>query len=113
MTKLYRTAQGRTVDIASIMMQNEQTRAVGNMKVNARGDAVDSHNQVVNPRPNQVKRTLEQNIGQSVITKSQPQAQAKAPVATPAATAAPVVDEPTVQPQGLAAAMARANQRKE
>ena len=53
MPKLYRTAQGRTVDIAAIMTQNERTRAVGNMKVNARGDELGSGGQVVRTR-NQV-----------------------------------------------------------
>lgn len=106
MTKLYRTAQGRTVDIASIIMQNERTRAVGNMKVNARGDAIDSHNQIVNSRPKQVKRSLEQNVGQTVVTRSQPQAQVPA-------TPDPVDSKPAEQAQGLAAAMARANKNKE
>ena len=56
MPKLYKTAQGRTVDIGAIMTQNERTRAVGNMKVNARGDVVDDRGGVVNSKTAQVNR---------------------------------------------------------
>lgn len=38
MKKIYTTAQGKQVDIDSLRIANEQTIAVGNMKVNARGD---------------------------------------------------------------------------
>ena len=38
--KVYRTANGKTVDIGALMLQNENVRAVGNMNVNARGDVV-------------------------------------------------------------------------
>ena len=34
----YRTAMGKSVDMAALTAKNERTRAVGNMKVNARGD---------------------------------------------------------------------------
>ena len=36
--KIYKTANGKTVDMGQLMLRNEQVRAVGNMKVNARGD---------------------------------------------------------------------------
>jgi hypothetical protein len=36
--KLYRTMQGRMVDIEKLRSMNENIRAVGNMNVNARGD---------------------------------------------------------------------------
>ena len=48
MTKsIYRTAQGKQIDMGKLALQNEKVRAVGNMKVNARGDAVDDHNHVI------------------------------------------------------------------
>jgi hypothetical protein len=46
---IYRTAQGRPLDMASLAAKNEKTRAVGNMNVNARGDTIDSHGKVVTP----------------------------------------------------------------
>ena len=36
--KIYRTARGKLVDIDQIIIANEEAIAVGNMKVNARGD---------------------------------------------------------------------------
>lgn len=38
MKRVYTTAQGKKIDIDSLQIANEQTIAVGNMKVNARGD---------------------------------------------------------------------------
>ena len=43
----YRSALGRPVDMGAIASKNEHVRAVGNMKVNARGDTIDSQGQVV------------------------------------------------------------------
>jgi hypothetical protein len=37
-TGIYRTAKGREVDMGKLINQNELQPAVGNMKVNARGD---------------------------------------------------------------------------
>jgi len=33
----HRTAQGKLIDMASLIADNEHVRAVGNLKVNARG----------------------------------------------------------------------------
>jgi hypothetical protein len=35
---VYRTMQGKEIDMAKLVMQNEMNVAVGNVKVNARGD---------------------------------------------------------------------------
>lgn len=35
---VYRTMQGKEIDMTKLVMQNEMTVAVGNVKVNARGD---------------------------------------------------------------------------
>ena len=43
----YITALGRVVDMAALTAKNEKTRAVGNMKVNARGDTIDAQGQIV------------------------------------------------------------------
>jgi hypothetical protein len=39
--KIYKSAQGKVVDLGTLMLQNESVRAVGNMGVNARGDVLD------------------------------------------------------------------------
>jgi hypothetical protein len=55
-SKVYRSAQGKSVDLGTIMLQNEHVRAVGNMNVNARGDKLDSNNQVIDTKPRQIQR---------------------------------------------------------
>ena len=56
--KIYRTAQGRVVDLGAMMVQNETVRAVGNMSVNARGDVIDNQGRVLATRGEQVNRNL-------------------------------------------------------
>ena len=60
--KVYKTAQGKTVDMGRLMVQNEKTRAVGNMKVNARGDMVDDLNNVVSTKTQQVNKQYNKQI---------------------------------------------------
>jgi hypothetical protein len=38
---------GKMVDMAALAAKNEHVRAVGNMKVNARGDIIDDHGRIV------------------------------------------------------------------
>lgn len=47
---VYRTMQGQEVDMNRLMNQNELTLAVGNLKVNARGDEIGSNGQIVRKR---------------------------------------------------------------
>ena len=46
---VYRTAQGKRLDMSMLARKNERTRAVGNMSVNARGDTIDSQGRVIVP----------------------------------------------------------------
>jgi hypothetical protein len=43
----YNTAMGREIDMSSLAAKNEKVRAVGNMNVNARGDVLNSQNNVI------------------------------------------------------------------
>ena len=54
MSKTYRTAMGKTIDMGSMVLANENVRAIGNQKVNARGDIIDSNNNVVKTRQQQL-----------------------------------------------------------
>lgn len=54
--KVYRTAQGRMVDLGALQLKNESVRAVGNMSVNARGDMLDADNRPIATRNTQVAR---------------------------------------------------------
>jgi len=56
--RVYRTAQGKTVDLGALALQNETVRAVGNMNVNARGDRIDEHGNTVSTRSEQVNRSI-------------------------------------------------------
>lgn len=53
--EVYRSANGKIVDMGALRLKNERTRAVGNMKVNARGDMVNEKNQVIRQKNEQVK----------------------------------------------------------
>lgn len=47
---VYRTARGAQLDMLKLINQNEMTIAVGNAKVNARGDKLGPGGAVVQPR---------------------------------------------------------------
>lgn len=50
MGKIYRTAQGRQLDMETIRLQNELVPALGNMRVNARGDQLGPGGKIVKTR---------------------------------------------------------------
>lgn len=50
MKKTYKTALGQTVDIDSLRLANENVVAIGNMKVNARGDELGPGGEVIRTR---------------------------------------------------------------
>jgi hypothetical protein len=54
--KVYRTHQGKVLDIGALVLRNENVRAVGNMNVNAKGDRVDADNKSIDSKQNQVNR---------------------------------------------------------
>ena len=54
----YKTAiNGKSVDMHKLRMQNEMTLAVGNMRVNARGDEIGPNGQIVRRREDIVSAT--------------------------------------------------------
>jgi formylmethanofuran dehydrogenase subunit E len=66
---VYRTAQGRMVDMGKLAVKNEKTRAVGNMNVNARGDILDSHNQVIQDNTRRVKKSYQKSVSEKPTQK--------------------------------------------
>ena len=54
--EVYRSANGKVVDMGALRLQNEKTRAVGNMRVNARGDEVNENNQIIRTKAEQVNK---------------------------------------------------------
>ena len=45
-----KTAHGKIIDIDNLRLQNEKTIAVGNMKVNARGDQLGRGGEIITPK---------------------------------------------------------------
>ena len=60
--KVYKTAQGKSLDMGSLILQHENVRAVGNMNVNARGDMLDDKNRVISTRPQQVNQQYNKQV---------------------------------------------------
>lgn len=92
--KLYRTAQGKQLDMGALILKNEHVRAVGNMSVNARGDVIDSWDQPIDPKTQQSRRQHNQTSKLS----NAPVASA-APAAVPTAAAPGKVKKPKVKPE--------------
>lgn len=128
--KVYRTAQGKIIDLGALEVQNEHVRAVGNMNVNARGDKLDADGNVISTRSQQVNRNLNRTTNATagpIPASSRAQKETDAAAVRAAEQekiekarahrqalreqgAAPPVEQPAA---GLAAAMARAAQIKE
>ena len=78
--KMYRTMQGRMIDIDKLRAQNESVPAVGNMNVNARGDVIGKGGAVVKKKEQVMKEYYQTPKGaaqdtpvkKSPVQKSQP-----------------------------------------
>lgn len=118
---------GKPVDLGALFLQNEHTRAVGNMNVNARGDVLDSNNRVVEPKNRQAQRKYRRQTNVTagpVATKPQQEMSqavdesdtfADLPQDDPDTMPEPVPSaEQSVAPRGgLAAAIARSREVKQ
>lgn len=118
--KVYRTAQGKTVDIGALQLQNEHVRAVGNMSTNAQGDLIDGNNRPIDTRNQQVARQYRKQVSNvsdnSVYANDTAQRQAEAAKIVADIPAPPEdfdddftkpVEEAPAPTSGLAGAMAR------
>jgi hypothetical protein len=141
--RIYKSAMGKPVDMGSLLLQNERVRAVGNMNVNARGDRLDSGNNIIEPKNQQVQhrynRQTNVSAGPAQTSTISAQAETQQPVIDPAddfsdlpmddlsavipepVEAPPVVEEPATSPDrsipatggGLAGAIARSREVKQ
>ena len=82
--RMYRTMQGRMVDIEKLRAANETVQAVGNMNVNARGDVIGPGGQIVTPKEQVVAKYYEAPKGMVDDT----------PVRNKPTPAEPVVEQP-------------------
>jgi hypothetical protein len=86
----YRTAMGKVVDMAALTARNEKTRAVGNMKVNARGDTIDSQGRVIKTATSKVNDSYNKTVGNR---SAQPvRNKPKSSVSTPDPIEKPTID---------------------
>jgi outer membrane biosynthesis protein TonB len=77
MSKKYRSARGKNVDLSQVLHDNENVRAVGNMNVNARGDTIDSQNNTVQSRNDRVKNAYRKQHKKQVSDDSVPASSSK------------------------------------
>ena len=141
--KTYRSAQGKTIDLGAIQLQNENVRAVGNMGVNARGDVINQDNATVKGRttrigahykkqvnnvsddsvpttkhdqPKPISKDQKRKVKEKTASEQPVEAVQPEPVNT---VAQPVTEDPAVESQtsipegGLAAAIAKARTVKQ
>jgi len=82
--KVYRTMQGKTIDMDLLRQRNELTPAVGNARVNARGDQLGPGGKIVKKREDLLKDyygSKDQLPEQSAVSRKKPNAaQADEPV---------------------------------
>ena len=99
--RMYRTMQGRMVDIEKLRAANESVQAVGNMNVNARGDVLGAGGQVVTPKEQIIKKYYEQPKGMvsDAPTKSKPMLAPVKTVQKMTPVAAKPAPKKTVAPQ--------------
>ena len=97
--RMYRTMQGRMVDIEKLRTANESVRAVGNMSVNARGDVLGPGGQITTSKAEVMQKYYEQPKGKVDDTpaRAKPTPPRKTPP-TPVQKMTPVESKPTAKP---------------
>jgi len=65
MPSIYRTALGKQIDIDRLRLMNETTPAVGNMRVNARGDELDRNGNIIQSREDRVLKNSNVNFNKT------------------------------------------------
>jgi|TARA_B100002003_G_C14003423_1_gene484337 cell division protein FtsN len=97
--RMYRTMQGRMVDIEKLRAANESVRAVGNMNVNARGDVLGPGGQITTSKAEVMQKYYEQPKGKVDDTpaRAKPTPPRKTPP-TPVQKMTPVESKPTAKP---------------
>lgn len=96
--QIYRTANGKPVDMDALRVQNEQTVAVGNMKTNARGDELGPGGVVVRTRDQVMKEYYDTN---AVYTKERVEQQLAQEQAARSVNPAQTMDMPASIPDDI------------
>lgn len=83
---VYRTMQGKEIDMHKLAMQNEMAIAVGNARVNARGDELGPGGRIIRKRED-IIREAQGSVPDEIIARPA----APAPKAAEASTVPPVI----------------------
>lgn len=103
MATTHRTAAGKSIDMSALVSKNEKVRAISNVPMNAKGDIIDSNNNVISPVSQRVARTYnratvnptaQQNKNETLVASKTTPAQTKPEV--PQVTPVPKKEEPPV-----------------
>jgi hypothetical protein len=101
--KTYRTAAGKVIDMDAMVMKNEQTLAVGNNPVNARGDEIGPNGEVVKSKNDAVSdyyaanpNAVAKNATVGHITEDRISSEEKAPKSVSAAMSVDETPSPEV-----------------
>ena len=95
--KQYKTMQGKAVDMDLLRQRNELTPAVGNVRVNARGDELGPGGKIIKKREEVLRDYYEDNVE---------------PTQFEASEKAPAVEEPTTEVTEVEAPKARSTKAK-
>jgi hypothetical protein len=95
MGKTYKTMQGKEIDMERLMRQHELMPAVGNAKVNARGDELGSGGKIVRKKEEIIAEYYENNP--NAVPESVKPVKTKSSPAATATAAAPAKVAPTVK----------------
>ena len=64
--QVYRSMQGKEVDMNKLVMQNEMTVAVGNVKVNARGDELGPGGKIIRKREDIMREAPNSSVKKNI-----------------------------------------------
>ena len=97
--RMYRTMQGRMVDIEKLRAANESVQAVGNMNVNARGDVLGAGGSIVTKKETVIQKYYEQPKGMVDDTpaRAKPTPARRTPPTAQADQQVKVIRQPEVQ----------------
>jgi hypothetical protein len=93
--KNYKSAMGKTIDMEALASKNEHTRAVGNMRVNARGDTIDASGRVIKPVTDKVNEVYSKTVGNKSAQVKRPVTTKPTPAPKKAEAIKPKVEELT------------------
>ena len=71
--QVYRSMQGKEVDMGKLVMQNEMTMAVGNVKVNARGDELGPGGKIIKKREDTLREVAPKSAPQKNVSDMDPE----------------------------------------